>query len=185
MKVSVLQFPKDVDRWNLVVGFMELRKRVFVDDMSWPLHTDKDLEYEQYDDPSTVYIVAHIGNEVLGGARLVRTDRQFGIYSYMIRDAHLQRVPGLPDDLCTEDPPVSPKTWELTRFMSADSLMVGEEILRTADDFLRSKGANQCLMLGPPAFMRMAKRMGYAPEPIGKVTGNRNGRFLAFACPLA
>lgn len=69
--------------------------------------------------------------------------------------------------------------------MSANSLMVGERILRTADEFLRTQNAAECLMLGPPAFMRMAKRMGYGPKPIGNITSNQDGRFLAFTCPLS
>lgn len=185
MEVSILKMPEDAARWHLVVDFMHMRKQVFVDDLDWQLHHDNDLEFEQYDDPATAYIVAHENAQVLGGARLVRTDRRFGIYSYMIRDAHLKNLPGLPEDLCEDEPPVSQSIWELTRFMSLNNLRVGEAILRNADRWLKEQGANTCLFLGPPAFMRMAKRMGYCPRPMGKIVGNRDGRFLAFSCAVS
>lgn len=183
--IAVLQFPQDWPRWDLVTRFLELRKSVFVDQMHWDLYHRQAMEFEQYDYFGAVYVIAHRAGEVVGGARLIRTDWKFGsgklVYSYMIRDAYLDNLPGLPRDLCTDEPPVDPDVWELTR-LTATEPGVAERVLTATNEFLRTIDAKRCLFLGPPAFMRMAQRMGYSPEPMGAITGNRDGRFLAFAC---
>ncbi len=187
MQLSILRFPVDADRWHLVAAFFELRKSVFVDRMHWDLYHRADMEFEQYDHFGAVYVIAHRGTEVLGGARLIRTDWRFGsgrvVYTYMIRDAYLEHLPGLPSDLCDDEPPVDAEVWELTR-LTATLAGVAEMVLNGANEFLRGLDAKRCLFLGPPAFMRMAQRMGYAPEPMGAITGNRDGRFLAFSCAV-
>jgi acyl homoserine lactone synthase len=187
MEISVLQFPRDVARWNLVKSFFELRKSVFVDRLHWNLYHRSAMEFEQYDHLGAVYIIAHSGAEVLGGARLIRTDSTFGtgclVYSYMIRDAYLSHLPGLPSDVCADDPPTNADTWELTR-LTATVAGVAEAVLQGANAFLREIAAERCLFLGPPAFMRMAQRMGFEPKPMGAVTGNDDGRFLAFSCAV-
>ena len=186
-EVSVLQFPKDGPRWNLVAKFLELRKTVFVDQMNWDLYHRAAMEFEQYDYFGAVYIVAHQGARVVGGARLIRTDWKFGsgkmVYSYMIRDAYLAHLPGLPANVCADEPPVDPETWELTR-LTATVPGVAEQILSAANEYLKGIDAKRCLFLGPPAFMRMARGMGYEPKPMGRITGNQDGRFLAFSCAV-
>lgn len=186
-QLSTLQFPRNSARWDLVTRFLELRKSVFVDRMHWDLYHRSEMEFEQYDYFGAVYVIAHHGPEVVGGARLIRTDWTFGtgrmVYSYMIRDAFLDHLPGLPRDLCDDEPPVDPETWELTR-LTATRPGVAEAILTEANRYLRNVSARRCLFLGPPAFMRMAQRMGYEPRPMGAITGNRDGRFLAFSCSV-
>lgn len=184
-EVSVLRLPDGLPRWNLVCDFLRLRREVFIDEMHWDLQTTQAMEFEQYDSPDAVYVVAHHRDRVLGGARLLRTDREIGTgrvrYSYMIRDAHLGHLPGLPADLCEGDPPRTATAWELTR-LAVRSARLGADILTATNDFLKREGADTCLFLGFPAFMRMARGMGYDPRPMGKLTGNGDGRFLAFSC---
>lgn len=188
-EVTVVDLSSGVQSMDLVVAFMRFRKRIFVDRMEWPLNHIDGIEFEQYDTFSTTYVIAHQGGEVLGGARLKRTDTTHGsgvlVYSYMIRDAHLGLLPNMPARLCTENPPVDPAIWELTRFVAEERPEgIAEAILRTANDFLHERCARTCLFLGPPAFLRMAKRLGWSPEPLGPVVGNDDGRFLAFSCDV-
>lgn len=133
MQITVLRFPADIVHWHLVKNFLLLRKEVFVDKMDWPLFHADSMEFEQYDTLTSVYILAHEDDNVIGGARLVRTDQNQSVgkvvYSYMIRDAYLENLPGLPAEICTEKPPVDSKVWELTRFTSMDNLWVGRSIL--------------------------------------------------------
>lgn len=187
--VTVVSLPRDLGKVPLVEAFMRFRKRVFVDRMEWQLVHAEGIEFEQYDSFKTTYIIAHQGNEVLGGARLKRTDSTFGsgilVYSYMIRDAHLGLLPNMPCQLCTTNPPVDSNIWELTRFVAAEKPHgVAEAILRKANAFLFEQQAQSCLFLGPPAFLRMAKRLGWSAEPLGPVVGNDDGRFLAFSCAV-
>lgn len=188
LRVEVLVLPFDVGRFDLVAKFLEFRKKVFVDQMCWPLHHAEGIEFEQYDTFDTAYVIAHENGEVVGGARLKRTDKLHGRgkvrYSYMIRDAHLGLLPGMPDDLCYRAPPVDPGCWELTRFAALPRPRLAERILEAANDYLHRIGAHECLFLGPPAFLRMAARLGWTPKPLGDVVSNDDGRFLAFACPV-
>lgn len=168
---------------------MRFRKRVFVDRMEWPLAHAEGIEFEQYDTLNTTYVIAHHDGEILGGGRLKRTDATFGsgtlVYSYMIRDAHLGLLPNMPARLCAENPPVDSTVWELTRFVAAEKPEgLAEAILRQANAFLHERCARSCLFLGPPAFLRMAKRLGWSPEPLGPIVGNDDGRFLAFSCEV-
>ena len=184
-EVSVLRLPHGLPHWDLVCAFMRLRREVFIEEMRWDLQTTESMEFEQYDSPDAVYVVAHQGDEVLGGARLLRTDREVGTgtvrYSYMIRDAHLGYLPGLPQDLCEGSPPQAETAWELTRLVVRNARL-GAAILTATNEFLKREGADTCLFLGFPAFMRMARSMGYHPKPMGRLTGNDDGRFLAFSC---
>lgn len=186
--VDVLVLPRDMNKYHLVANFFKFRKQIFIDQMSWPLHHAEGIEFEQYDTFDTAYVIAHRNGEVMGGARLKRTDKLYGegrvVYSYMIRDAHLGLLPGMPNDLCYKSPPVDPRSWELTRFASMQIPGLAESILEAANSYLFTIGAAECLFLGPPAFLRMASRLGWTPEPLGGIVQNDDGKFLAFSCPV-
>ena len=188
LQVSVLEIPRAVSKWHLVNDFLHFRKSVFIDKLDWQLNELDGVEYEQYDTFDAVYVVAHRGDRVCGGARLRRTDRAYGtgklVYSYMIRDAHLGLLQGMPSELCFDLPPQSPKIWELTRLATSGNFRVTEAVLKAANAFLRTRNADECYFLGSPAFMRMARRMGFRPEAKGAVVENQDGRFLAFSCPV-
>ena len=189
LKVSVISIPNGAKDWPLVMKFLQLRKEVFIDGLRWPLHHDNLLEYEQYDTITSVYLIAHKGDTVLGGGRLVRTDRRQSagrvVNTYMIRDAYLNNLPGLPAEICDEEPPVDPHVWEFSRFATiGNDTRIADAILQVGIGYLRMQKAQKCLFLGPPAFMRMARRMGYKATPLGKVVSNDDGRFLAFSCGL-
>ena len=188
LNVSVLRLPWNITDWDLVTAYLRFRKAVFIDDLKWDLSEVHGIEFEQYDTFDTVYIVAHAGREVLGGARLKRTDCRHGTgnlsYSYMIRDACRNLLPGMPTNLCFSPPPVDKSIWELTRLATIRDPKMGQAVLRAANRFLHSIQARTCLFLGPPAFMRMARRMGFDPIAMGPVTGNHDGRFVAFECAV-
>ncbi len=184
LTIDLIRCPQELDRWHLVHAYLQLRTDVFVDQMSWNLHVHEGLEFEQYDTFAAVYVVAHRAGAVVGGARLIRTDHRNGVYSYMIRDASAGILEGLPDDLCREPAPTDSATWELTRFLALPDSASATAILTAANAFLVRESAKRCLFLGPPAFLRMAKSMGFTPRALGPISGNRDGRFLAFECPV-
>lgn len=180
LKAEILQFPKDVARWDLVRKFYEFRRKMFVERMGWKLDDFEEMEFEQYDGFETTYAVAHVDGEVLGGGRLRRTDQRNGIYSYMIRDAVLGLLPSLPTNLLYREAPVDQVTWELTRFATDGKGRVAEALLYEINGFLKSRGATGCLCLGPPAFLRMAKKFSWYVEQMGPICANEDGRFLVF-----
>lgn len=59
---------------SVINGFLKLRKQVFIEKMDWELISQDQIKYEQYDMITTTYVIAHEQGEVVGGARLVRTD---------------------------------------------------------------------------------------------------------------
>lgn len=184
---NILQNPEHTP---LIHQFFRLRRSVFVDRLSWPLSVHDDLEFEQYDIiPLAHYVLAVSDGQVVGGARLLRCDTTMGTgairYSYMIRDAW-RGVIDLPRELCTDEPTISPKYWEFTRFaVSSRDPKIASGILRETLQFLQSKGACGCLFLGPPAFLRIARRHGFEPTVLGPLQMNDDGLFVAFKCELA
>lgn len=188
-EISILRLPESAGQWNLVFDFLKLRREVFINKMKWQLVDDKGIEFEQYDVVNVAtYIIAHRGDEVIAGARLLRCDSAIGAppndYSYMIRDAYFGRI-SLPRDICRSEPPDDDKSWELTRLVSSDrNPKVARAVLDCSNDFIRQNGGHQCLFLGPPAFLRMAKSYGYTPIRLGDICGDESGRFLAFSCEV-
>lgn len=186
--VSILRLPTAFPMWNLVGHYMSLRKEVFIQQKEWSLWQAEEMEFEQYDTFDAVYVIAHRDGEVIGGGRLRRADQLNGhgsiVYSYMIRDAVLGILPGLPSELCYELPPTDDKTWELTRFVNVGGAGVAALMLRAINDFLYSEAGENCLCLGTPAFLRMARRVGWPVTAAGPLCGNKDGRFLVFNCPV-
>ena len=116
--------------------YLKLRKEVFVDRLEWPLFHAEELEFEQYDSFDTVYVIATFNGVTVGGARLRRANQVSGTgqlrYSYMIRDACLGMLPGLPDNLCYEVPSLNTSMWEITRMVVKGPREVSRMILAMA-----------------------------------------------------
>lgn len=183
--VEIIQLPHGVRYWNLVDDYLRLRKDIFVDDKAWSLFHADGVEFEQYDTLDTVYAIASRGSRVIGGARLRRCDWTTGQgaynYSYMVRDAYRGILPGLPSDLTYSEPPVSPDVWELTRFTVNRDAELVVMLLRSINDYLFMSGARSCICLGSPAFLRVARRLGWPVERLGPERGDSTGKFLTFS----
>ncbi len=186
--IKIIRFPEDLSSWHLVTEYLKLRKQVFVDRLSWPLFYADELEFEQYDSFGTTYVICLDGDKVIGGARLRRTDKHAGHgalrYTYMIRDACLGILPGLPHNLCDEIPPLDPNVWELTRMIVNGPQELTQRVLEEVNLFLLQEGATSCMFLGSPAFMRMARRLSWPARRMGPVCGNADGRFQVIECPV-
>ena len=187
-QVEVVRCPSNLDRWHLVNEYLKLRKEVFVDRLEWPLFHAEELEFEQYDSFDTVYVIATHNGVTVGGARLRRANQVSGKgqlqYSYMIRDACLGILPGLPDNLCYEVPSMDTSMWEITRMVVKGPREVSRMILAKVNTFLSEEGAETVLFLGSPAFKRMANSLNWPVKQLGPVTGNDDGAFQVFECPV-
>ena len=75
VEITVQSMLTGTERWDLVANFLKLRREVFIERMEWPLYQADSMEFEQYDRVDTYYLIAHTAGQVLGGARLLRTDR--------------------------------------------------------------------------------------------------------------
>ena len=174
--------------YELFHQYLKLRQDVFTVQKKWRVWLSAQNDLDQYDQHDTCYVLAYERKtmNVVGGARLLRTDRGGqhplpGRFTYMIRDAQRGLLDGLPTVLCDDVPACRADTWELTRLVTNGSIGVGKEVLRASNAFLASRNAKRCMFLGPPAFMKMARSMGYNPVPMGKIAGNKDGRFVVFS----
>jgi acyl homoserine lactone synthase len=189
LDIDIIEFGAPSARWDLVQSFFEFRKEIFIGKMGWNLTPHREIEFDQYDVLSAAtYVIAHEGDKILGGARLLRCDSRIGngsvVYSYMIHDAW-RGVIDIPKDICWNKPPTSSTSWELTRLLMVEpSMRLMKEMLAKVNLFLWHKSATECLFLGPQSFMRMARIFGYLPKPMGSMTGNKDGQFLAFRCDV-
>lgn len=173
---------------ELFERYLDLRTKVFTNEKGWDVWLPTKNDLDSYDCYDAIYIVAYEprNNRVLGGARLMCTNRSHGFArvdtpTYMINDAFRGALNGLPSNICDAEPPRDKDVWELTRLVVGDAgPTVARSILKASNDFLHGLGAKRCLFLGPRAFMRMAKGMGYTPAPLGPIVGDPGDTFLAF-----
>lgn len=173
---------------ELFSKYLELRTKIFTEQKGWQVWLGTKNDLDQYDQFDARYIIAHDRDtgEVLGGARLLRTNRNNGGETedfrptYMIRDAYRGVLDGIPPTICASEPPVDEDVWELTRLVSHGGTQIAKAILMASNDFIARRGGKRCLFLGPRAFLKMAKSMGFTPIPLGELSGNKDGRFLAF-----
>jgi acyl homoserine lactone synthase len=199
IEIKILPFNPSSDEARYISQFHTMRNEVFIGKLGWSLSEIRSvngvlaIELDEYDCHLTKYVLAidTRTDSVIGGARLLRTDREeffspVSEYpsSYMIRDAYLHRIEGIPANLCFSSPPQDRAIWELTRFVSAGGMQVGQKILRTVNEYLSEVGATECLFLGPVSFMRMARMMGFSPKQLGNMVGNEEATFLAFSCEI-
>ena len=166
-----------------------LRRDVFIDKMSWDLTSYEALEFEQYDTLGyATYVVAHDGDTVLAGCRLIRCDQMVGgpnnRITYMIKDAFDGRI-DLPSEICFKSPPEDDVHWELTRLAAVHgNRQAVLAVMRASRDYLAAQEAKSCLCLASPIVQRLARISGFETRPIGPVCGNEDGKFLAFEIPI-
>jgi len=94
----------EVDNSRVVQGFLEFRKRFFVDKMGWSLATVGSLERDEFDTQDTVYCVLRAGDETIGGWRAIPTNRPYLSQSIFKQLAVSRPYPNSAD------------AWEISRF---------------------------------------------------------------------
>ena len=104
------------------------------------------MEWDQYDTALTRYVITHDHGRVLSASRLNPCDFESAGHSYMIRDAVLGRLAGIPADILAS-PPVDPLIWEATRF--------------TVDPGLPSDRKTEALEANARALAEIARSRGY------------------------
>jgi acyl homoserine lactone synthase len=147
---------------DLVVGLARFRHQVFVETLGWQLQTRDGLEFDQFDRPDTVYVVARADDgSISGTARLLPTDKP-----YLLGDVFPQLLHGTPA-------PQSPKIWELSRFAAMDfssgrsgalsqfSSPIAVELLRESIRVAREHGAESLITVSPLGIERLLRRAGF------------------------
>lgn len=174
LKATTISF-RSLSRYgDLMVRYLEARKRVFIDSLHWNLPSVDDMEFDQYDTPVARWIVIHEFGEVLGGVRLMPTTARCGVYSYMLRDAQLGLLDPIPRDVLFLDAPVDPRVWEASRLFIADEVpaarraLVQSELMRQMARTAGELGASHVVCIVPAAFARPLRGLGLAAVPVGR-----------------
>ncbi|SMX27265.1 Autoinducer synthetase [Pelagimonas phthalicica] len=168
-----------------------LRKALFVDEMKWQIpHTDQ-VEWDQYDTGATTYVVSHQNGRALAASRLIPCSFNSCDWSYMIRDASLGKLPGIPTEIC-DSPPTDSDTLEATRF-TVDPLLAPEErnavlthnALALASH-ARATGVQRLIALMPPAYIRWLTGIGLPSRRYGPTLRTPEGnRICAIEMPIS
>ncbi|SIN84066.1 acyl-homoserine-lactone synthase [Vannielia litorea] len=158
---------------DLMVKYLRARRDVFIVAKRWQLPETAGMEFDQYDTPEARWIVVHERDEVLAGIRIAPTTARCGLHSYMIRDAQLGLLDGLPLDPLYEAAPVSPKIWEATRLFLLDKVPaqrradVQRVLMLEMAAAARREGAEQVIGIVPAVFQRWLNRIGMNAVPVG------------------
>lgn len=177
---------------DVLDSFMKLRRHVFAEGKGWRVWLTCSSDLDQYDQLDAYYVIAYDVNtgKALAGCRLLRTDRggaapDCATMTYMVRDAGRGVLPGLPGDLCEQEPPCDSEIWELTRFASNGEPGPGSLVLQEVRRFLIAQGASKFIFLSPPAVSRLAKREGFFNvRPLGPMRGGLGNWYRVFAADL-
>ncbi|QFU10051.1 Autoinducer synthetase [Rhodobacteraceae bacterium THAF1] len=147
--------------------FLQLRKRFFVDTLSWSIPHDHDMEMDQYDNPTALYSVAMIGGRVIGGARIMRYDARWGQTGCMMADAARGALADIPPTAIPAGRDFADAA-EITRLLLCESLVSAaerEEALATVVAGLVAcavtLNAAEMVALTVPAFTRSLRKLGY------------------------
>ncbi len=158
---------------DLFVEFMRARREVFIDQLHWQLPQTEGMEFDQYDTPQARWVAVHEYGRVLGGIRLMPTTARCAAYSYMLRDAQLGLLPGIPDDVLFFEAPVDDRTWEATRLFIAEGVdakrrpVIQRMLLNAMQTTAAGFGATSVIGIVPAVFSRWLKRIGMEAAPVG------------------
>lgn len=154
--------------------FLELRKKVFVDQLKWDVPHNDVVEMDQYDTPVAHYSLVLRDGMVVGGARAMPTTSIWGEHTYMLRDAFSGKLPHIPRHVMSVEI-ASPAVWECTRLVVSDQLTSQADrsecltlIVDGLVEMARAKGANTLISLSPLPFMRAMRQLGYGVSLLGE-----------------
>ncbi len=162
------------------VQVLQLRRDVFISKMGWNLFQHMGCEFDQYDTPAAVHVVALQDRKVIGCMRLMRTDHNQSNVSYMILDAHLGRIPNLPRNIMEQEIR-STAVWEASRLAVSHTIekknmnRVLLALVSTGISYTRDRGATALLGLMNPMFVRVFQRHGINAYHFGPIADQRDG----------
>ncbi|MEQ1708635.1 MAG: acyl-homoserine-lactone synthase [Terricaulis sp.] len=150
------------------------RKRVFIDQLQWPLASEGDREFDEFDADSVVYLLHFGANGMLAAsARLLRTDRP-----------HL--LDTIFPHLCEGDVPHGEFIWEATRFCPsphiqephARRVLLGEIIAGILEAGLLF-GMTDVTFVAGGALKPLALASGWTAKTLGPTQRYRRDRVTA------
>ncbi|EBA16460.1 autoinducer synthesis protein RhlL [Roseobacter sp. SK209-2-6] len=163
--------PHQVSYQNLL-DFSRLRKQEFVDRLGWDLTHTESAEWDEYDNPNALYAIAYENGKCVGGARLLRTDKNTprkgsSDLTFMLADFLAGRLStSMSDEDMKATISPSPEIWEMTRFVGSPK--VTKALLGHVNGYLALLGAHSVLTLSPRLMPIALKRLGYSVNVLSK-----------------
>jgi len=166
---------------GLYTRCLQLRRDVFISEMGWNLYESMGCEFDQYDTPASIHIVAMTGDDLAGCMRLLRTDNVQGNSTYMILDAHRGQIPNLPAGIL-RDEIATPTAWEASR-LAISRYVPGRQrnevlikLVNAGARYIAERGGDTMLGMMNPVFRRVFQRAGLTVEQFGPTASQRDGR---------
>lgn len=187
IRCAELSFQNFHSYGDLFQKYLKARKSIFIDRLNWRISEADGMEFDQYDTPFCRWIVLSEFGEIVGGVRMMPTTATCGIYSYMLRDAHLGLLEDFPTDVLFIDPPVDTDCWEASRFFITDSipgarrLQIQKRLFTEMNRVAAENGARYIIGVVPAIWSRWARRLGVTATPVGApfaIEGSRSQSVL-------
>jgi acyl homoserine lactone synthase len=153
---------------ELVTRLARYRHHVFVERLGWPLPTRDGLEFDQFDRPDTLHVIALKDEQrIVGSARLLPTTRP-----YLLGEV-------FPQLLCGSPVPRSDDVWELSRFAALDpeaaagvpegqfSSPVAVALLKAALHAAARQRAKRVITVSPLGVERLLRKAGFRARRAG------------------
>jgi acyl homoserine lactone synthase len=141
----------------LETALAEYRHKIFIEQLGWPLAAQDGMERDQFDRPTTVYVVAR-GSDgaICGCARLLPTTEP-----YLLSEVFPVLLAGQPA-------PRACDVWELSRFAAAttapgpglNAAIDTRDMLAAAVASAIEQGATRLITVSPPGVERLLLKMG-------------------------
>lgn len=154
------------------------RRRVFIEDLGWPLYSKHGLEWDQFDNLDSHYlIVLDNDDEVVAGVRFTPTAREtvLGVtpMPYMIKEAAEGKLKDLPDDLLYIKPPYDLRIFEASRlFVSAqgkeNKLRTHARLIVGMREASKKLGFDSLLAIADHNLSAKISMMGFPHQHIGR-----------------
>ncbi len=173
VRATALSFQNMHHYGELLQNYLKVRHDIFIAKKGWQLPEENGMEFDQYDTPWARWVIIHAYGSILAGIRITPTTAQCGQHSYMLRDAQLGLLPGLPVNFLYEQAPVSDTIWEASRLFVCDDvsaeqrLPIQKLLMTTLSTTARSVGATHVIGIVPAVFRRWLNRIGMAATPVG------------------
>lgn len=155
----------------LVHEHLRQRRALFYERLGWDIPHSEHIEQDQYDRAETIYILIERGGQVEGYARLLPTSARvsFGAmdYSYMIRDATLGLLPGIPSGILgSRRAPSASTIWEVSR-LEASGKAALTALFLTIAEFLEEASAVELLAFTRKSFATIVRGIGFEAALVG------------------
>ncbi|UWQ34603.1 hypothetical protein K3555_09005 [Leisingera sp. M527] len=148
------------------------RHALFAEELAWDVPRSSQIERDQYDRAETVYVLIEEGGRLTAYARLLPTTASVNYgsaaFSYLVRDACLGKLPGIPSDILEgQDPPRSDGIWEMTR-VEAQGKKSLVALFEATNAFLVSRGAHSAITFTRRSFAGILNKLGFRTEILGR-----------------